>query len=366
MQSEIQYIKGDKVYKMKKQPWRPRKVRIWLLLPLLALMVMGGYVTFASIGTETEGQIEYETDGRVNYDVYLKENDYYTEKFLPSGMQYIANLINVVRAEFQYKFDASEDINANYTYEIIADAKATDRSNNGRILYENTEILKSSAVLPMLEGNAQINEAIDIDYQKYSDYMRDFRSDFGIAANCFLDLKMRIKIDGAIKTEDTLAMNIPLSDQTIDIMMDAGTVSRKEKVGEPKTEFYVKNLPILIVGSIIALISLTLVIVIIYYYTTRYNDNLYEKALHKILKEYDALIVEGSETIYEQENVVRVASFKELLDAQNLEQTPIVFFEITPGEKSYFIVNSTNGTTYRYTLTKAYQDKLAASGESEL
>lgn len=365
MQSEIQYIKDDKVYKMKKQPWRPRKVHIWLLVPLLVLMIMGGYMVFANIGTEVKGQVEYEVDGKVNYDIYLKENDYYTEKFLPSGMQYIANLINVVRAEFQYQFDASEDINANYTYEIVADAKATDRSNNGRILYENTEILKSSAVLPIVDGNVQINEAIDIDYQKYSDYMRDFRSDFGIAANCFLNLKMLIKIDGAIKTEDTLAMNIPLSDQTIDIMMDAGTVSRKEKVGEPKTEFYIKNLPILIIGGAIALTSLILIIVVIYYYATRYDDDLYEKALHKILKEYDTLIVEGSETIYEQANVVRVANFKELLDAQNLEQTPIIFLEITPGEKSYFIVNSTNGTTYRYTLTRAYQDKLAADGESE-
>ncbi len=362
--SDIDYVKDDKVYKVKKQPWQPRKVRVWLLVPLVLMMMLGVYVVFSSMGVESTGLTEYNVAGDIDYKVYLKDNDYYTEKFLEPGMQYIANLISAVRADFNYELDANENIDANYEYEIVAEAKATDRSDKSKILYERTDTLKTGKITPVEGGEIKINDKVDIDYQKYSDYMRAFRSDFGIAANCFLDLKMIVRVDGAIKTEDTLAMNIPLSDQTIDIAIDTKAINREEKIGNEVKSVYVKNLPLLITGIVIVLASLGLIVVIIYLYKTRYNGSLYEKALYKILKEYDTYIVNATETIYELENVMRVENFKELLDASQAESSPIVFLEVVPGEKAYFVVNGMN-TTYRYTLSRAYQDRLASSGEKE-
>lgn len=364
MQSDIQYIKNDKVYRVQKKAWRPRKVRVWLLLPLLVLLGLGGYCMFSAIACEQTGTIEYQANGEIDYKVYLKENDIFQEKFLGKDRQYIASLVNVVRADFDYELKTDDDVTAEYEYQVVAETKATDRNDKTKILYDKQDVLKSGKVAAVEAGKVEIRESVDIDYSKYNDYMRSFRNDFGIAANCMLDLKLIVKVTGGIETEDTLAMSIPLTDQTIDITMDTRGIERTEKVGEERTEVYIKNLPLLIVGSVIVVISVILMVVVIYYYATRYNDDLYEKALHKILKEYDTYIVEGSETIYELENVVRVSSFKELLDAQNLENTPIVFLEVVPGEKSYFIVNGVN-TTYRYTLSRAYQDKLAAEGESE-
>lgn len=364
MQSELQYIKDDKAYKIKKKAWRPRKVRVWLLLPLLILLVLGGYCAFSAMGIETTGVVDYQVNGEIDYRVYLKDNDYYTEKFLGKDMQYIASLINVVRADFGYELEAEDDAQATYEYEIIANAKATDRNDKSRVLYEKAETLKKGAVQNMTAGKIVIQQSVDVDYGKYNELMRSFRQDYGIAANCFLDLKMVVKVDGEIKTEDALAMNIPLSDQTIDITMDTKAINRSEKLGEEVKEIYIKNLPLLIVGLVIVGICLILIIAVIYYYATRYNDNLYEKALHKILKEYDTYIVNATETLYERPAVVRVEGFKELLDASQAEGAPIVFLEVIPGEKSYFVVNGAM-TTFRYTLSKAYQDKLAAEGAKE-
>lgn len=361
---QIEYIKADKVYKSRKQPYAPRKVRMWLLLPLVLLMVLGGYVILNSIGVESKGLTEYKVTGDIDYKVYLKDNDYYSEKFLEPGMQYIANLISAVRADFGYRLEADESIDANYEYEIVAEAKATDRSDRTKVLYERTDTLKTTNIVPVESGEINITDHVDVDYRKYSELMRTFRSDFGIAANCFLDLKMIVKVDGAIKTEDTLAMNIPLSDQTVDIAIDTKAINREEKIGSEVKAVYVKNWPLLITGIVITLASLGMIITLIYLYRTRYNDNLYEKALHKLLKEYDTLIVNATQTIYELENVMRVESFKELLDASQAENSPIVFLEVVPGEKSYFVVNGVS-TTYRYTLSRAYQDKLAAKGEKE-
>lgn len=364
MQSDVQYVKNDKVYNVSKKAWRPKKVRMWLLVPLLALIVAGAYGIFVSLGFETRGVTEYEVNGEIDYKVYLKENDFYKEKFLGKDMQYIASLINVVRADFDYELKADEKVQAEYEYQIVAEAKATDRNDKSKILHEKQDVLKSGKVTAMESGKFDIKESVDIDYGKYNEYMRAFRNEFGIAANCTLDLKMIVKVSGGIEAEDTLAMNIPLSEQTVDITMATERIDREDKIGEGYDELYVKNLPLLVLSGIIVALSLILIIAMIYYHTTRFDDDLYEKALHKILKEYDTYIVEGSETIYELENVVRVSSFKELLDAQNLENTPIVFLEVIPGEKSYFIVNGVN-TTYRYTLSRAYQEKVVAEGEAE-
>lgn len=364
MQSDIKYVKGDKVYGVKKQAWRPRKVRTWLLVPLLMLVVLGGYVIFSSLRMETRGMTKYDVTGDVDYKVYLKENDYYKEKFLGKGMNYIASLINVVWVDFQYELDADEEVQANYEYKIVAKTRAFERGDKSKVLYEQENVLKTGNAEPVVDGKVEINDAVDIDYGKYNEYMRSFRNEFGVSADCVLDLSMIVKVNGAIEAEDALAMEIPLSEQTLDIMIDTKAINREEKVGEEQKEIYVANWPLMGVGTVIVVVSLILMGIIIYYYATRYNDNLYEKALHKILKEYDTYIVEGSETIYELENVVRVGSFKELLDAQALENAPIVFLEVIPGEKAYFVVNGVS-TTYRYTLSRAYQDKLASEGERE-
>lgn len=364
MRSDAKYIKKDKVYKTSKRAWRPRRVTLWLLVPLLLFCVLGGYCIYNGVGFETEGATDYQVEGKIDYKVYLKDNDYYSEKFLGPGMQYIASLINVVHTDFDYVFSANEDLNINYEYKIVAQTLVTDRSDASKVLYDKSEDIVKTKTDQTANGEIAIREGVDIDYNKYNQKMREFRNTFGVAADCELILKLIVNTDGAVKTEEKMSIEIPLSEQTLDIEMNTEGLNRTGQLGEASQVFYVKNSPVLIVGAAIVVISLILMIVVIYYYATRFNGDLYEKALHKILKEYDTYIVEANGTIYERENVVRVMSFKELLDAQNLENTPIVFLEVEPGNKSYFIVNGVN-TTYRFTLSRAYQDFLQEAGERE-
>lgn len=364
MGSDVQYIKKDKVYKTKRKSWRPRHITLWLLVPLVIFVVLGGYCIYNGIGFEKEGAVDYQVEGKIDYKVYLKDNDYYEEKFLGPGMQYIASLINVVHTDFDYIFSANEDLNVNYNYQIVAETKVTDRDDASKVLYKANEELVKTKTGQTANGEIEIREGVDIDYGKYNQKMREFRSTFGVAADCLLTLKMIVSMDGAVKNEETMSIEIPLSEQTVDIAMNAENLNRTGELGDAVRVFYVKNQSVLIVGGVIVLVSLVLIALVIYYYATRLNDDLYEKALHKILKEYDTYIVEANGVIYELENVIRVMSFKELLDAQNLENTPIVFLEVEPGNKSYFIVNGAS-TTYRFTLSRAYQEKLREEGDKE-
>lgn len=357
MRSNAEYVKKDKVYRTKPQAWRPRRITLWLLVPLVIFLVLGGYCVFSALGFEDEGGAKYQSTGKVDYKVYLRDNDYYKEEFLGPNMQYIASLIRTVKTDFDYNFSADEDLQVAYKYKIVAQTKMTDRGDASKVLYDDSEDLKTVETKQSENGEIAVDETVEIDYGKYNQKMREFRSTYGVAADCQLILKMVVNLDGAVKDEEVMAIAIPLSEQTIDITMAAEDLARTGQVGDTKQVMYVKQPPMLVVGTVIVVMSLVLIGAVIYYYVTRFNDDLYEKELHKILKEYDTYIVEANGTIYELENVVKVMSFKELLDAQNLEQTPIVFLEVEPGNKAYFIVNGVN-TTYRFTLSRAYQEKM--------
>lgn len=354
--SDVEYVKKDKVYKAKKKFWRPRHVTLWLLLPLVLFVILGGYCIVNGIGSEVEGATDYQVEGKIDYKIYLKDNDYYEEKFLGPGMQYIASLISVVHTDFDYVFSANDDLNIDYNYKVVAETLVTDRSDASKVLYRSSDDLVTGKTGRTENGEIAIREGVDIDYGKYNQKMREFRNTFGIAADCELILSLVVDTDGAVKDEAKMSMRIPLSEQTVDVAMDTEALNQNGRLGNPEQVFYVKNASMLTVGAIIVVMSLILIGLVIYYYATRFNDDLYEKALNKILKEYDTYIVEANGTIYEMDNVVRVMSFKELLDAQNLENTPIVFLEVEPGNKSYFVVNGAKAT-YRFTLSRAYQER---------
>ncbi len=364
MRVGAEYVKNDKVYRVQKQGWRPRRITLWLLVPLVVFLVMGVYCLFAGIGMEKEGATDYEVAGKIDYKVYLKQNDYYKEKFLGPNMQYIASLINVIHTNFDYNFSANDDLQVVSKYKVVAQTKVTDRNDASKVLYDVSEDLVKEATQTTDNGELEIKADVDIDYDKYNQKMREFRSTFGVAADCQLVLKLVVNLDGAVKEEEVLAMTIPLSEQTVDIDINTEALNKTGQIGEVEQVVYVKNGAMVTVGGVIVVMSLILIGAVIYYYVTRFNDDLYEKALHKILKEYDTYIVEASGTVYEMENVVRVLSFRELLDAQNLEKTPILFLEVEPGNKAYFIVNGAN-TTYRFTLSRAYQEKMKYGVDEE-
>ena len=60
--------------------------------------------------------------------------------------------------------------------------------------------------------------------------------------------------------------------------------------------------------------------------------------------------------VYNFENKIRVMSIEELIDVYETTKQPIIYYEVIPGEKSYFIVMN-DKTLYKLTITKAWLEK---------
>lgn len=359
--SNINYVKKDKVYKIGRMS--VKKYIMYLLLPAVVLLGLGIGLIVNSISLDNSKiAASYSETGNVDYKVYLKNNNYYSEKYLGKDMQYIANLINMINIKFNYEMSATKELDYNYTYDVKAILKITDKDNKEKVLYTKEDLLKENEGIKITGDKFDVLEEVDIDYDKYNTYANSFRSDYALIADAELIVKMDIKVNGKstelkneLDTNNNLQITIPLTEQTVNIGMDASSIKNNEYLDYEK-EFRINNNPLFIGGSVSSVVGIVCLIILIYLYLTKYSNDPYQNALQKILKKYDTYIVSAKNSFVEKDDIIRVENFTELLDAQKMEQTPIVFFEVEPDNKAYFIVNGAK-TTYRFTLTRAYQVK---------
>ena len=91
---------------------------------------------------------------------------------------------------------------------------------------------------------------------------------------------------------------------------------------------------------------------------TSAKKSLYDVTLSKILREYDRVIVNSKKIVdlNNEKEIIDVNSFTELLDVRDNLEKPIIFSEVHKGQKSVFIVKTSN-ETYRYVLKLADLEK---------
>lgn len=353
---EYQYEKKDQVYKMK--GGKNKKSLLITLLSVIFIMI-GIVLIINSFETSKEG-VSYNEKGSTDYKVYLKENNYYDAKYLDKNMQYISSLINIINTDFKYELHSTKNLKFNYRYEIVGTLKITDRVNTNKILYSKDEVLKSEVNREINANNFIISDSVDIDYDKYNNYVNSYKRDYGLNSNAYLEVKMIIKVNGNnnslkndINLDNILKVTIPLSEQTIEI--NSNSIDNSNSV-LANDKIKINNNMMFTIGFMFTLVSLIELLINLYKYIFKAKVDSYQKQLDKLLKNYDTYIINATNDFKEDENIVKVETFNELLDAQKIEQSPIIFYEVEPGNKAYFVLKGAK-ETYRFTLTKAYQNK---------
>ena len=123
------------------KPFTMRKWFIYMMIPTLVMLVLTLFVLKGSMYSDKESVVNYNETGDIDYKVYLKDNSFYSDKYLGKDMQYVASLID--RININYKFDMKTDnnLNFNYKYNIKADLLITDPNDNNKILYKKSNVL---------------------------------------------------------------------------------------------------------------------------------------------------------------------------------------------------------------------------------
>lgn len=329
---------------------KKNKNEIILLTIIIVFSLLSLYFFAQSKNVKTTNDISYQENGGVDYKVYLNDNDYYKEEYLDEGMQYISSIIDYILVDYKYSIKFAAKKSYNIKKNVKAKVKIFDSDNNSKVIFTKDEDVKSETVKNV--DYIDLYDQIKIDYNKYNKITNDFKTKYGISADCKLYFTYDIEYestDGEIKQNKTLSMEVPLSKQMITIgkSSDLNNVSAY-KVKTARSPFNKVMLLLFIVFS--TLTGVGIVVLVIEIYNRIKNESKYDRYIAKLLREYDSYITNSKNIVFDDtKNVVKVESFKELIDVRNNLDKPIVYRKINENESVFVIIDN---EVYEYKVTR--------------
>ena len=320
---------------------------IFNVILFLSLVVTSYIFINKSIVIQEAKNVSYEEHGNTDYKVFLKDNIYYEDKYLDKNMSYIANLIDYISVDYNYKFKADTLFDGEYSYKIRADLEILNAENKTLFFTKKYDLIKEKTFTIENQNEYNIVENIKIDYDHYNSLANGFKSSYGVDTESnliiYLDIYRNIDQNSInnpnINGKGTIKLTIPLSEKAINIKMDSMEINNKNVITS-LDDYYLEDIKYLIIGIISLIVSLYLFIKIVKRLSRlSISPTDYDKTLKKILNQYDRLIVTTSSMPnLEKNNIIKVKEFVELLDAKDNLHKPIFFIEVTPHQKAYFFI----------------------------
>ena len=364
---KINYNSNEKLYKINNKNNIFNNVYIsYLLLGVsFVFLLVSIYLIGSSVvifGKKID--ITYNEIGKADYTVYLKNNNFYDNSKLDSGMKYVSGLINTVNTRFNYQFYTDKNIDYSYKYKINSKLIIFDKKDNNKIFYTKEEVLVPEVVENFNSNNIVINQLADIKYDHYKAYVDKYEKDYKVDVDGKVIVSMNVEllgIDSESKNDITkrneLQITIPLTNEAIDITIDSKNIDNKDYIVS-NLKPGITNVYYLILGIVCFVAAVFEFIYGEKLYKIYVKGNIYNITVNRILNEYDKLIVNGNVSIDEANftNKIYPETFIELVDASKRLNSPILFYEVVPNEKCFFIIIKDHDL-YKFRISKSYLEK---------
>lgn len=290
--------------------------------------------------------LDYRSSSDINYKVYLKKNNFFNEEYLTMNKTYIASLIDYLDVIFTYNLKYSEMVSGQYQYYvkavIYADKDASSKTN----YWSKSYILTEPETVEFKNiSDFNVTSRVVVDYQKYSDLLKEFRKEYGLSINGFLKLELVVESDSkselmekVAKVSSSSELTIPLTEQAIELSINTENNNNSGNIVEEVLLDNIKYKIYLGLGTIFGILVIVLLGIFVYDLVMLYRSkSKYTKELKKIMSTYDSIIVNvASMPNFNNYKVIHVLSFNELIDAHSEVRMPINYFEEKPGCKSVF------------------------------
>lgn len=330
------------------------------VLLIAAFTLATFYILKSSMMKVAKYRLNYSETSNIDYNVCLKENDFYEQECLEKNMRYVASLINKIRINIDYIFTTDDFVYSNYTYKVIGKIIISDPTNDKNIIFSKNYDLSEQATETIDKSKIHnINKLIEIDYEKYNNLANQFKSTYGVSSNARLEVHLLINNKGNSLSQEKLTydkaadllISIPLSENSLNIKLDYALINNNDEMVYT-SKSGISNYYLFVMGIIVGIIDIIAIVNLTIYLNKIFGKKSeYEKTLDKLLKDYDRLIVESPTVVNDNRyNVIIVKSFEELLDVRDNLKMPIIFNEIKPKCESWFYIKEENDL-YLYVLS---------------
>ena len=299
--------------------------------------------------------LSYKETIATSYRVYLDDDSYYNTPYLDEGMQYISNIIDYVDVTFSYINSFADSLTYNAETKAEAIVTIVDTDDNNKVIYKNTEVIENTKKDSDTSGTINKVKNFKIDYAKYNKITNEFKTKYGISAKCNLRINYYVNYTGKYKGLNNISRNtvmyldIPLSEQMINITKNAPAINNSSFDGTSSNT--ATNTILYVLAIICDLIALVFLFkVVSNKIAVSKETSKYDKFINKTLKQYDSYITEAEHETPNKENMVRISTFRELLDVRNNINKTIVYIRIDDNTSKFEIIDG--NTLYYYVANR--------------
>lgn len=330
------------------------KISIALAVSIIIFVIAAFFFWNQSQKIVIKSEIPYEEKGTTNYKVYLDKNDYYDKEYLDEGMQYISSIIDYVEIDFNYTASYADVQDYDAYKSIVANIVVTDSDDNNKVIYTKKEKIKEEK---MSLDDLSIEDTLKLDYKKYNSLVNAMKTKYGISANCNLEIAYNIVYSSKnqeINEAKKLSVNIPLSKQMITIQKGETINNNGLYTIQDRNSIY--NSIMIFFAILMILFTGCDIIILIMRITNKINkQSKYDRFLSKALKEYDSYITQTKdESFLPDKPVIKVNSFKELLDVRNNIDKTIIYTKLSEDASKFEIIDE---VIYEYIVTRDDMEK---------
>ena len=352
-----------------------RRYKIIIFSFVVIALFVTALVLFKGHLKDSKGDlISYNEKTNVDYKVFLKENEFFSNDYLDANNRYIASLIDFINANFKYEISLDEkDVDFSYSYRIEAEVSVRETSGSKPLFNKRYELLNKDNLSSNGQSNVTITENIKIDYNEYNDLIQKFVNIYGLSdTDSTLLINMYVNVKGSCddfaedsKNSTVITLSIPLTTKTVGIDIKNNVVESSYKVICNSKKSFITGKLLLSIG-LLALDVFLLIGLINYIRTSRTPKTIYDVELRKILNGYHSyiqkvnnkvsitnektLLVDGVD-IYKACQIFVLNSFTDMLEIRDSLNTPILMSTNDGESETHFIIlDAKNKAIYVYEL----------------
>ena len=342
-----------------------KNTKFLFLIVFGAIFIVAAYLLIKEIGRDrTKDEImekfKYSLKKNITYQVYLKENHIYDEKFLDEDLYYPRKLIDYIKLDLELDYMASEEAPIQLEYEILAIISGFNISQGNKAVYLTKRFpITEKQIINITDRQYNVKEELDIYTDSYIDYINKAGEELGF----ILDYEILLGIEGHIMMNTPYGMvNIPLDGY---IQSYFNNILKFEKSGMSDINDSIKEtisikepikLTNIILYSILLLCSF-LALIYILLFTRDYE--LMDQVIFlvkKIQRDYGSRMVAiHNDSIKQCQYIYNVKSIKDLLKVSDEIQKPI-FYEVDDDEmvKDFKFYVHNGDELYEYCVLESF------------
>ncbi len=367
MGNTVKYTGNQKEFKVSKTRLKLKKSVVLVFLSLLIVIFTGLSVLYINLSQNRNNDYElinFQERGDLLFKVYYEQSPGFNEGYQDNDLTYVANLIDHIKIDFNYSINSEENLETEYYYEIVADTYINNANGSKGVIKAESKVLKKSDVIFVSDKGFDIIDSIQIDYDLFNEEVNVLKNEHGLQITAELEVSMNVyttvKHGSVTKTNNinnSLGLKFPLVEQVVDISLEADKIDNSLYLTDYEENKFNTYFYLGMASALLALISVIYLVVFIY--KKYFNKDIYESTIKKYLREYDRLIVTSKQPDLDESsfiNKIRVMSIEELIDAHDSTGAPIIYYEVVPNEKSYFIIID-NNTLYKLTISRVFLEE---------